>query len=52
MKRLITWLYFKYVYPKEVEGEQLDQRVLLWYPSEPMRQAMAERAWTPDDHLH
>jgi len=54
MKRLIKWAYFKYVYPEEVERayQQLENEVLVWYPSEPMRRAMAERAYTPNDRLH
>ena len=55
MKGLIKWLYYRYVYPDEVEEmyKILDNQPLFIYRNAGEQEmAIIERARTPDDELH
>jgi len=53
-KRLIKWLYFRYVYPDEVAKicEILSNGSVVYQKDGPTRRAMIEREWIPNNELH
>ena len=54
LKRLIKRLYFKYVYPDEVEKiyEFLDNQPIVYLADGPLGRAIIEREWIPIERLH